>query len=261
MKKVLLSSALLILFWFGGISLADLTITHDTSNMVSYTLNENESFTAWTITISDWTTSITILDRNLWATAAWTWCEDPKNRNACSQWDDAYGYHFQWWNNYGFKWTGDVLSGTDKATWNSGYSNSWFYGTTFIKSTSNPFDYWKDSVTYRWNHYDLWWWSYNDSTYSVDDNSWKINLETVKNRRWPCPEWFHVPSIGELMKVKTMIWNNASEIHSRLLIPYAGWRGNADALVGNLGFYTILWSSSPTSASDPNSRSFYLRDD
>ena len=50
--------------------------------------------------------------------------------------------------------------------------------------------------------------------------------------------------------------NNASAIHSQLLVPFAGTRGYFDAGVYSLGSYAFLWSSSPSPAWDP--RSFYL---
>ena len=85
---------------------ADPDIQYYDSN-ISYTLNgwfnTEKIFTwVWTITISDWTTEITILDRNLWAMSAGTWCKDHSWEGVCLGWDDTYGYHFQWWNNYWF---------------------------------------------------------------------------------------------------------------------------------------------------------------
>ncbi len=91
--------------WILGIWTVDAnaTITHYTDSNISYTLNSwfatEKLFTwVWTIVISDCEsgqtedcTTITILDRNLWATVAGT------------GWMDSYWYHFQWWNNYWFK--------------------------------------------------------------------------------------------------------------------------------------------------------------
>ncbi len=235
---------------------------------INYILNENENFTAQVITITDWIDTITLLDRNLWATIAWTWCEDSTNmwnnpESPCANWDTTYGYYFQWGNNYGFKSTWDILSGTDKAIWDDSYSNKGYYGAIFIKSMNSPYDYWSDSsavspVQFNWNHYDLWWWSCYDS-YSVVGDAWKVDENTVANRRWPCPEWFHVPSYGELNKMRMMVWNG-TDIHNQLLIPFAGFR-NYDSSVSSLGFYASLWSSRPYTNSPtwtPDSRTLGL---
>ena len=231
-------------------------ITHDPNSYISYTLNENENYTAGTITITNWTDTITMLDRNLWATAAGTGCEDPEWKHKCTWWNSIYWYHFQWWNNYGFNsadtsvTNNSVDVNTNGAIWSDSYNNKWYYGTTFIKSDSSHwYDYWTDSVENSPNHENLWWGGgdYNDI------NLWFwINNE---NRRWPCPEGFHVPSIWEWNKVLNMItWtvnkNNVSILHNNLLIPYAGWRDVEDATAKDLGSVAGLWSSSPSSASD-----------
>ena len=48
------------------------------------------NFNALNVTWSDGQVLFTIMDRNLWATQAWTWT------------DSSYGYYYQWWNNYWF---------------------------------------------------------------------------------------------------------------------------------------------------------------
>ena len=44
------------------------------------------------------------------------------------------------------------------------------------------------------NHYDLWGGTYSDYISDIDGDNWKLNPESVTNRRGPCPENFHVPS-------------------------------------------------------------------
>lgn len=253
MKKSLLFSffaLLLATFWFGGISMADTTVTHHTENVVpgTYTLNWNTGFTAWTITVTDWTTTITILDRNLWATAAWTWCEDinydlyhPK----CSGIDNTYWYLFQWWNNYWFPshWELSNMSSTlVSSPINIPYSSS-----TFITGHSN----WMDDN----NVVNLWWWTTNDSSYSASNRQ----ITNAEERQWPCPDWFHVPSAWELYKLFSMFDNDASDIHENLKIPYAGRRQSSDNALSagalrEQGYRAGLLSSSINS----NSKSNYL---
>ena len=110
MKKSLLYTALWLMGLMGALAIwvvraeAPRVTSYDSN--ITYTLNGDEEhlFTAWTITITDWETTITILDRNLWATAVGTWCEDSNWSNVCMNWieDGTYWYHFQWWNNHGF---------------------------------------------------------------------------------------------------------------------------------------------------------------
>ena len=195
------------------------TVTHSTVNVVpdTYTLNWNTGFTAWTITVTDWTTTITILDRNLWATAAWTWCEDinydlyhPK----CSGIDNTYWYLFQWWNNYWFPshWELSNMSSTlVSSPINIPYSSS-----TFITGHSN----WMNDN----NVVNLWWWTTNDSSYNANNRQ----ITNAQERQWPCPDWFHVPSAWELYKLFLMFNNDASDIHENLKIPYAGRRQPSD---------------------------------
>ena len=133
-------------------------VAHNPNAGVSYTLNWNENFTAWTITITDWANTITMLDRNLWATAAGVGC---KNSNSnCPSTDSTYWYYFQWWNNYWFDPT------STRSTSN-----------THVEASSLNYDpshqqYFSSSILiYGYNNWlndpnvvDLWWWSVNDKT-------------------------------------------------------------------------------------------------
>ena len=210
------------------------TVTRNTANVVpdTYTLNWNTGFTAWTITVTDWTTTITILDRNLWATAAWTWCEDinydlfhPK----CSEIDNTYWYLFQWWNNYWFPshWELSNMSSTlVSSPINIPYSSS-----TFITGHSNWMN--DDSVV------NLWWWTTNDGSYNANNRQ----ITNAQERQWPCPDWFHVPSAWELYKLHSM-FDNKADIHEKLLIPFAGYRKWEDWSLVTQGFWIGLMSSS-----------------
>ncbi len=282
MNKNLIYTALLFMGIMGILAIwvvkADTIVTEPYGN-INYTLNWNENFNAQVITITNWIDTITILDRNLWANVVGTGCEDEDWLTLCTWWDNIYWYHFQWWNNYGFdSMDADITTNakfvtTDWVERSGNYSNGWYYGDTFIKSTNAYwYDYWTDSVNNGPNHYDLWWgsltettdWNWNTINITSDSylnwNDWKVNSETVINRRWPCPENFHVPSIWEWMKVNTMMWNSASEIHGGLLVPFAGYRTSSVSLA-DVGNYAILWSSSPYSASLPTSHNLVLNVD
>ncbi len=236
-----LTLTLLWAAWMGSVN-AETTITHYPDSNVEYTLNKwfttESGFTAWTITISDWETTITMLDRNLWASTSDTTSTG------------SYWYHFQRWNNYGFKPCNDSNGCTTFPNWETGTSNekvdtssyepSKYIGNVFRKITISPYD---RSNPQKDN---LRWWSTGDSTYNVNDETWKVSNPT--ERQWPCPEWFHVPSVWELAKIQSMMGADASAIHNQLLVPFAGCRGrDSNAHVNNLGNHAYLWSSSPNS--------------
>ncbi len=252
---------------------------------IDYTLNGNENFEAQVITITNWTDTITILDRNLWSNKAWTGCEDSTRWTECMNWteDETYWYHFQWWNNHWFKpnfnnddsfpkgeeaKNYDVVNVDASSYWPWNYY-SW---STFITDSS-----WSNNDDWSVSRNDnLRWWSLTEMTDWVDDirdadylnwADWKVDESTVTDRRWPCPEWFHVPSVWELAKLTKMFWlddewSNYEEVsramHSQLKIPFAGWRHYSDASVYDMGGVAYLWSSSPYSASNPSSRYLYL---
>ena len=155
-------------------------------NMQNFTFNE--------ITIANPNNSsekITIMDRNLWATSAWTTCtEDNLSTCWCT---------FQWWNNYGFPsyWPIPYVSVKEANVDATKYGpenpyNSW----TFILSPG------AQDWAATWNNY-LWWGREEtsvDGRYPISYAAF-ISNASAKNRKWPCPEWWHVPSAGELWRL------------------------------------------------------------
>jgi len=132
----------------------------------------------------------TIMDRNLWAEEAWSWIGAKKK---------SYWNHYQWWNNYWF-------NGLQKEIRTSTRQRN---GTR--KNTINEFFIEERAMDSIWRYYNvhnwerdkslnrnLWWWE-NDSE---ENNRWLDILdETIKKRQWPCPDWFHIPSIWEWSKL------------------------------------------------------------
>ena len=220
------------------------TVTRNTANVVpdTYTLNWNTWFTAWTITVTDWTTTITILDRNLWATAAWTWCEDRAwNNTTCAWWHVTYWYHFQWWNNYWFPSVWNLPDNQKSETLVESGSITIPYSSPVFIANRQKENWLNDNIG------NLWWWSEDDTTYNVNNDTWKVT--NAPERKWPCPDGFHVPSIWELQKLSSMFKVNNSPdgaaMYNKLLIPLAGYRYNNEARLGNLGHNAYLLSSSP----------------
>ena len=121
---------------------------------------------------------ITIHDRNLWAITTWAWTDAP---------DTSYWYYYQWWNNYWFPTTWNIENTLDYSDTNVDASSYWptnpYSSDTFIKWNSD------------WSHVlnnNLWGWSWD----SKNNGRW-YPIENPETRQWPCPVWYHVPSIWE----------------------------------------------------------------
>lgn len=145
------------------------TVTHYTGSNISYVLNSwfdtQKTFTwVWTITIISWTDIITILDRNLWATAAGTGCEDPNWKGLCKGWDSTYWYHFQWWNNYWFTgvWSLPATHVDDSLV---------ISGDVWVNYTNSVFHYGNENWINDDDKINMWWWSETD-TDTLDGTWW-----------------------------------------------------------------------------------------
>ena len=151
---------------------------------ITYTDTNWKVFT-WigTITIRSWGKTITILDRNLWATT----------NDISDIW--SHWYYFQWWNNYWFSLDEDfqisstAIEATDYS-WNNPYVSGNFIATNYRDISYNS---------------ELWWWADD-----YDNGRWKDTSNDGYTRQWPCPAWYHVPSIwefDELMRItKSITW-------------------------------------------------------
>ncbi len=271
MKKTRLFAWLLTVALLGAVGIGSANAA--TSDYMHY------ETTGWvdTITICDPNDSskcITMMDRNLWATKAGTWC------SATDTW--ACGYHYQRWNNYwfapNFSWNDSFPNG-ETVTTNERVDTTWYWpwnfysGNIFRKITSSPYAW---STTRNDN---LRWWAED----SESNNRWyDETTNTAINatgRRWPCEEWYHVPSIWEWNTVlKYWAEENGIELgddsglkHNWELnwswykfqedfkIPFAGYRGNV-ANVYEIGDYALLRSSSP-GVTNEFAQSFILRPD
>ena len=118
-------------------------VTYHPEANVSYTLNSGfdteKDFTAGLITITDWTETYTIMDRNLWATAAGTGCEDPNWWNACAWWDPTYWYYFQRWNNYWFPSdpNASITTSNTQVDTNGYWPWNYYSSSTFITASDD----------------------------------------------------------------------------------------------------------------------------
>ena len=193
--------------WRGQIIYNDGDITYTDTNWKVFS-------GMWTITFTDGVNSITMLDRNLWASTAGTW-------------KDSYWYYFQWWNNYGFlPWENETDIERVDVTW---------YGR------NNPYVSEKFIVnTWQWNYSELsendeeeyadglWWW-----VWDYRDNTWDSSEGHDYMRQWPCPDWYHVPSGGEIIELVSL-WSNANNVtttpNDKLAINISRYSGFYDFL-------------------------------
>lgn len=121
--------------------------------------------TLWLISISwDWTTWITIADKNLWATTVYnTW--DTLSEDNC-------GWYFQWWNNYMFPFTGTVTSSSTQV------DASWYWPWNYY--SSDTFITWSVDWNKNWSSVtndNLWWWVTKKITIKhVISNTWVLSV-------------------------------------------------------------------------------------
>ena len=99
------------------------------------------------------------MDKNLWATS----------NDVNSQ--DSYGYYYQWWNNYGFPRNWDINISSTQVDASGYWPNNPYLSNIFIIGSK-----WDSS-----ENRNLWWW----------------NSTSILDKQWPCPVWYHVPSMDE----------------------------------------------------------------
>ena len=198
MRKTTILVWILAISLIGGFVSADNWITYNPDANVQWVLNEwyptEQDFVAWTITITDWTKAITILDRNLWATMTWGW-------TGVDVW--SYGFYYQWWNNYGFP--SDTSATISLSSTKVDASDYWpdnpYSSDTFVKRPPNYNNRTSDWSSVRNDN--LRWWTWDDDT-----NWWGlISDNPITGRQWPCPEWYHVPSVWEIDELVVMWYN------------------------------------------------------
>ncbi len=138
--------------------------------------------------------------------------------NDINSWD-SYGYYFQWGNDYGFPSSGDVKVFTAQVEAISPYSSG-----VFILDKNS----WMSGVNKFWG-----------------ENT-GVNVE----KRWPCPDGYHVPTIWEWKYLYNyFLANESGESLSTLFselfkLPLAWYRGRKDAKTGSQNVYGNYWSSS-----------------
>lgn len=136
--------------------------------------NQNLWLISYTINGVDW---FTITDKNLWASQVYEYW-DTKSQSNC-------GTFFQWGNNYWFPfWDTSITKDTDTV------EVTWYWPSNYY--SRNVFVY-KDTPI---------WASASRCISFVDTdrvtNLWGEITNTFVARKWPCNDWYHVPTPSEL---------------------------------------------------------------
>ena len=185
--------------------IANATITHDAVN--------------WEITMTNGQRSITMADKNLWATTVYSDWDTLSEANC--------GKYYQRWNNYWFPrtWTISDTSST-KVNVNNYWPGNYYSSSTFITYNGD----WASPVNHnlRWD-----------------------TANTDYARQWPCPSGYHIPSKDEWGKVEDMykiIRPNATGLNyfrTAFKMPLSGCRNATSASAENQGYYGYYWTSTP----------------
>ena len=174
----------------------------------------------WLISLSsDWVNWITIADKNLWASVVWNDGDEYTDNNCWKT--------FQWWNNYWFHYVGELDNTSfDRVDASLYWPWNYYSNQTFIKTPESQVQD-RSSVS----NTNLWWW-----------DTW-----TSEHTKWPCDEWFHIPTHNEFKSFRTTcinIWINTPWMYSSyFMIPYSWHRQSIDSRNVYIGMWNFFWSS------------------
>lgn len=175
----------------------------------------------WIISLSgDWTNRLTIADKNLWATQVWYPWDTLTSANA--------GKYYQRWNNYWFDMTWATTTSSTKVDASTHWPWNYYSSSTFITDSNSSVKAWDTTINTN-----LRWWTtwvvkvQNDKAIY----SW-VGKDSYEAMRWPCPYWFHIPTIQEWTDVRDhgkdlWLWTttsssaNATSFRTYLKIPVA----------------------------------------
>ena len=152
---------------------------------------------AWTVTVysADGSYGIVIQDKNLWATEVWGW-------TWASTW--SYGCYYQWWNNYCFPSdpNATITISSTKVDASDYWPENPYSSGTFIKRPANYNKRTSDWSSVRNDNLRWWTWDNEDNWWGLESNN------PITGRQWPCPEWWHVPSVWEIDEFVVMWYNH-----------------------------------------------------
>lgn len=185
----------------------------------------------WLISISsNWSSWLTIADKNLGATTVWNiW--DTLSESNCWK-------YYQRWNNYWFPFTWTVTTSSTQVNASNYWPWNYYSSSTFITQSSR---------TASW-------------MYPFNADLWGNTTNTNVARKWPCDTWFHVPSPDDFTSLRTMwinIWAWTDSVWTNfwkyLKIPKADVRWNNWTVYSQWNNWQY-W----TSAASNNYATYYL---
>ena len=178
---------------------------------------------------SDGESWITIADKNLGATEVWNEWDGLTNGNC--------GNYYQWWNNYWFPWP----EWPNPTTSNVKVDATWYWPWNYYSS---------DIFRTKLNFNDL------DRSSVSNDNLWWDVTNTLESRKWPCEEWFHIPTkleFDNMWNIFSSFWiTTATDISRYLNSPLCWDIYSVNGIARNIGECWYFYSSSCFSTSTWN---------
>jgi hypothetical protein len=178
------------------------------------------SRTDWLISVVGSNDIITIADKNLWATQVYnSW--DTFSESNC-------GKYYQWGNNYGFPFSWSITTSSTQVNAQNYWPWNYYSSSNFITVTSD----------WKWDS-------------SWNQNLWGDTTNTLVARRWPCAEWYHIPSSTEFENIYT-IWTKleiaTTSLYTYLKMWYSWMRFNTTWNVVWQWTYWAYWTSTPNAS-------------
>lgn len=156
----------------------------------------------------------------------WSMCNAWSSTSGLSS--SSYGWYYQWWNGWDISFS--PVSTTKPIDCSNVNNSSYSSSANFIKV-----DWWDDYDWCSGSQNSNEWWDTTDIPVW-----WKSKNPSA--RKWPCADWYHVPSVNQW---KYAYNNGYPNIQTTLSLSLAGLRhsyGNMEKQ-NNWGHY---WSSSPS---------------
>jgi len=208
------------------------TTIYDWSSIASWAWIFRDQTNGYISISMDWINRKTISDKNIWATQVWNYWDSLTDNNTWK--------FFQRWNCYWFnRWHPSKYD--DKYV-----DTEWYWPWNFYYSDTfkiNMRDWMKTS---DWWWADLWW--YYSFYKNLEITVW--DWYDYQLLRWPCPEWYHVPSsserwwIGEIMNI--FDYNNVIGRKTYLHMPIAWYIQYNNWNKAKEWDYWEFWSSTPS---------------
>lgn len=158
---------------------------------------------------SNWSSWVTMQDKNLWATTVWNSWDTLSEANC--------GWYFQRWNNYMFPWTWSVTTFGTRPTISGYWPWNYYSSSTFI-ITSEGEPWWYNSSTSN-----LWWWV-SQWTYTLQKDVKRVMLGSTQVRPKGWQPWANTIAYYPLTSdFNDQSWNGYNLINNGGVISNVWW--------------------------------------